>query len=116
MLIGELAELTGVSTRALRYYEECGLLQPSRTPSGYRVYGERAVKVVRRIQILLSAGLSTALIGEILPGITDDSVVLAGKCQELLDGLARERARITEQIAALSQARDVLDGLVGRPL
>ena len=36
--VGQLAELAGVSTRTLRYYEEEGLLRPSRAESGYRVY------------------------------------------------------------------------------
>lgn len=116
MLIGELAERAGTTARALRYYEECGLLEPSRTPSGYRSYEERTVKLVRRIQILLAAGLSSSTIAEILPCVTSDEVVLEGKCQELLDGLARERQRITAQMAALGEARDILDGLVGRPL
>src|SRR5918995_928500 len=36
--VGELAERTGLSVRALHYYEEIGLLSPSRrTGSGYRL-------------------------------------------------------------------------------
>ena len=36
MRIGEVAERAGVSTRALRYYEEQGLLESDRTSSGQR--------------------------------------------------------------------------------
>ncbi|MET7782284.1 hypothetical protein ABZU94_36960 [Streptomyces mirabilis] len=46
----------------------------------------------------------------------DDTVVLAGKCPELLEGIAQERGRITAAIDGLSAARDILDSLVGRPL
>lgn len=116
MKIGELAAAVGVSTRAIRYYEECGLLSPERTAAGYRVFDERAVITVQRIKILLSAGLPTSAIAEILPCVTDDSVVLAGRCPELLDGLAAHRRRITEEVDNLLAARDILDGLVGRPL
>jgi DNA-binding transcriptional MerR regulator len=116
MRIGELSRRTGASPRALRYYEEQGLLSPTRLPSGYREYGERDVMTVRRIQVLISAGLGTSLIAEIVPCVEDDTVVLAGKCPELIEGLAQERGRITAAIDDLTAARDILDSLVGRPL
>ncbi|MBM7082579.1 MerR family transcriptional regulator [Micromonospora sp. WMMD734] len=112
MRIGELARRAGVSTRALRYYEEQGLLRPERRPSGYRDYGEQALATVRRIQLLLSAGLGTAVIAEILPCVPDDTTVLAPTCPELLDGLAEERARITAAMQRLAAARDILDSLI----
>jgi DNA-binding transcriptional MerR regulator len=116
MRIGELARRTGTSTRALRYYEERGLLSPQRRPSGYREYDDRSVATVSRIQVLLAAGLSSAVIAEILPCVVDDTVVLSGSCPELRAGLARERARISASIDRLSTARDLLDTVVGRPL
>jgi hypothetical protein len=46
-LIGELAERSGVSRRALRLYEARGILAPPRrTPSGYRVYPREALDVL----------------------------------------------------------------------
>lgn len=116
MRIGELSRRTGASQRALRYYEDQGLLVPDRLPNGYRDYAEKSVTVVRRIKVLLSAGLSTAAIAEILTCEIADGVVLGGTCPELLDGLAAERARLTATIEDLLAARDVLDTLVGRPL
>jgi DNA-binding transcriptional MerR regulator len=116
MRIGELSERTGASRRALRYYEEQGLLVPDRLPNGYRDYGERAVPTVRRIRVLLSAGLNSALVAEILPCLADDTVVLTGSCPELLAGLAAERRRLTAAIDDLLAARTVLDSLVGLPL
>jgi DNA-binding transcriptional MerR regulator len=116
MRIGELSRQTGASPRALRYYEEQGLLAPQRRPSGYREYEERDVTTVRRIQIMLSAGLGTSVIAEIVPCADDPDVVLVGRCPELLDGIARERERITATIDDLTAARDILDSLVGRPL
>lgn len=112
MRIGELARRAGVSTRALRYYEEQGLLRPERRPSGYRDYGEQALTTVRRIQLLLSAGLGTTVIAEILPCVPDDTTVLAPTCPELLDALAEERARITASMQRLAAARGILDALI----
>ena len=89
MRIGELAELTGVSERSLRYYEEQGLLSPERTPAGYRVYAESDVDVVRHVRALLAAGLGTAFIREVLPCVVDTGDGLAPGCPELLPRLAR---------------------------
>ncbi|MEU6520140.1 MerR family transcriptional regulator [Streptomyces sp. NPDC046978] len=116
MRIGELSRRANVSRRSLRYYEEQGLPTPTRLPNGYRDYDERTVTIVRRIQILLSAGLGTSAVAEILPCGVDDTVVLAGKCPELLDSLAKERRRITTAIDDLIAARGILDSLIGRPL
>lgn len=116
MRIGELSRRTSVSQRSLRYYEEQGLLTPTRLPNGYRDYDERTVTTVRRIQILLSAGLGTSAVAEILPCAVDNTVVLAGKCPELIDGLAKERRRINTAIDDLIAARDILDSLIGRAL
>lgn len=114
--IGELSRRSGASIRALRYYEECGLLAPERRPSGYREYGDAALVAVRRIRILLSAGLPTSAIAEILPCVTDDTVVLQGRCPELIEGLAEQRGRLTSRIEELVATREILDSLLGRPM
>ena len=113
MRISELARQAQTTPRALRYYEEQGLLRPQRARSGYRDYDGRAIHTVRHIQLLLSAGLNTTAIGEILQCMPDDRTVLAPKCPELLDALAGERERITRSIEKLAAARDVLDRLMG---
>jgi DNA-binding transcriptional MerR regulator len=58
VLIGELAAQTETTTRALRYYEEQGLLESDRTPSGYRVYSPDAVTRVRNVRDLLASGFT----------------------------------------------------------
>ena len=115
MRISELARRTGTTPRALRYYEEQGLLKPDRSASGYRHYDRQAIRAVRHIQLLLSAGLGTTAIAEILPCIPDDTTVLAPTCPELLDALAEERTRITSSIEKLTAARDILDRLIHGP-
>ena len=53
MFIGKLAEAVGIKVQTIRYYEQLGLLpQPSRTRSGYRIYGEKALK---RLQFIKQA-------------------------------------------------------------
>jgi DNA-binding transcriptional MerR regulator len=63
LTIGRLAALTGVSAKAIRYYEEIGLLpQPPRGANRYRRYGPadvNRVRLLKRIR-LLGAPLSLA--------------------------------------------------------
>lgn len=48
--IKSLADLAGISTRTLRYYDEIGLLSPCRVnSSGYRIYGEKEVNLLQQI-------------------------------------------------------------------
>lgn len=59
MRIGDAAAAAGTTPRALRFYEERGLLPPpSRSATGQRQYGPRDVARVRVIRVLLSQGLT----------------------------------------------------------
>ncbi len=58
MRIGELADTTGTTTRALRYYEQQGLLDAPRRTNGYREYDESHLRVVREIQTLREVGFA----------------------------------------------------------
>ena len=59
--IGELSRRLGVSDHVLRAWESrYGLLQPSRSPGGYRLYSEADAQRVRRMQAHVAAGLSAA--------------------------------------------------------
>lgn len=53
--IKKLAEMAGVSTRTLRYYDEIGLLKPCRVnSSGYRIYGEKEIDILQQILLYRS--------------------------------------------------------------
>ena len=48
--VKEVSELTGVSIRTLRYYDEIDLLKPAKvTEAGYRLYDESSLKNLRQI-------------------------------------------------------------------
>lgn len=104
---------TGVSERLLRYYEDQGLLQPERLPSGYREYAESDVDLVARIRTLLNAGMSTSTIARVLPCVTDQ---LEPTCPALIQQLRHERDRITASIEALEDSRRILDDVLAKPL
>jgi DNA-binding transcriptional MerR regulator len=107
MRIGELAERAGVSVRSLRYYEEQGLLQATRTPSGQRTYDDAAADRVRLIQQLYAAGLASRTILDIMPCVDTGHAT-----PELLARLTSERDRITAQMASLDEARARLDAVI----
>jgi DNA-binding transcriptional MerR regulator len=112
MRIGSLASRTGVSQRLLRYYEEQGMLRPARSGNGYREYSEADVRTVQRIRSLLAAGLTTAVIAEILPCVREDVDRLVPVCPDLAARLHRERARVTSTITQLQNSRRILDGVL----
>lgn len=55
--VGQLAKLSGVSARTLRYYEELGLLSPKRKANGYREYGPTDVDALQQILLFRSCGV-----------------------------------------------------------
>ncbi|WP_320784546.1 MerR family transcriptional regulator [Streptomyces sp. CRN 30] len=117
MRIGELAHATGTTTRALRYYEEHGLLHPERTSNGYRSYGSDAVRVVANIRLLLAAGLTTedllavddCLRDQLLDdhGCADPGAKIAvfeqrlAVIQERIDNLTHVRSRLLDRLGEL---------------
>jgi len=107
--IGELAERTGVSRRLLRYYEEQGLITPSRALNGYREYGESHVDVVLQIKGLLDAGLPTRIIQQLLPCLDQpQTFYVPDVTPEMIATLRREQARLSERIEFLIRNRDAI--------
>lgn len=111
MKIGELSQHTGASVRALRYYEEKGVLRPDRTPSGYRVFSDSDIRKVVHIQTLLAAGLGLDLISEILSCMSGETLLL----DDCRNRLLTERRRMTADLDRISTARSILDSLIGDP-
>lgn len=96
MTVNEVCRLTGVSVRALQYYDQIGLLPPARrTEAGYRLYDEAALE--RLQQILLFRELEFPL--KDIRAIVESADFDRGKALE-------------QQIALLTLKRDHLDNLI----
>ncbi|MDH6280800.1 MerR family transcriptional regulator [Prescottella agglutinans] len=109
MRIGELAKLTDTSTRALRYYEDEGLVVPHRMANGYRDYDDYLIDRVIQIRGLLDAGLPTRIIKQILPCLDKPRTIhFSDATPEMLATLERERDRMGERIDVLTRNRDAI--------
>ncbi|MEU6038063.1 MerR family transcriptional regulator [Actinomadura sp. NPDC047616] len=110
MLIGELARATGTTTRALRYYEEQGLLRPERSANGYRTYGDDAVRVVANIRLLLAAGLTTEDL-RLIDGCLRDEMFGDHACTDptpKIEVFEQRLALLQRRIAELTAVQDRL--------
>ncbi|MCP2244055.1 MerR family transcriptional regulator [Lentzea aerocolonigenes] len=107
MRIGELSKATGVSSRALRYYEQQGLLSSERQPNGYREYAPESIKIVAFIQDLFQAGLSSDVVREILPCARDEHP--PGDCAALLTRVRQVRDELVRQEQHIAERRRRLD-------
>ena len=100
--IGELSRRLGVSDHVLRAWESrYGLLQPVRSPGGFRLYSEADEARVRRMQGYLAGGLSAAEAARAALG--DDPGTTAASAGSPSASAAGELA------AALRQAMDAFD-------
>jgi DNA-binding transcriptional MerR regulator len=109
MRIGELAQRTGASRRLLRYYEEQGLIEPTRSENGYREYDERFVDRVAQIRGLLDAGLPVRIIKQLLPCLdTPWTIYCPDPTPEMIATLERERDQMTRRIECLARNRDAI--------
>jgi DNA-binding transcriptional MerR regulator len=101
--VGELAERTGITVRALHHYHEIGLLVPSgRNGAGHRLYTDEDVRRLHRIRALRGFGLSLAEIGDVLAGTGVDPKEL----------VRRQLAQVDERIAAAGVLRRALVGVL----
>ena len=75
--ISVAAELTGAGVQNLRVYERRGLVEPTRTEGGTRRYSDDDLDRVRRVLVLLDAGLNLAGIALVLD-LEDDNARLRG--------------------------------------
>jgi DNA-binding transcriptional MerR regulator len=115
MRIGELAERTGTTPRALRHYEENGLLEAARSDNGYRDYDVDAVKRVRNIRFLIEAGLTVDDVRQFLPCL-DGDIAVSEPCPPGIAVVKHRLASLTRRIDELTEIRDRLDGMLGEAL
>lgn len=98
--IRQLADLSGVSTRTLRWYDELGLLCPARRENGYRVYGAGEVNRLQQILFYRALGVELARIKEALD---DPSFHPLTALRGHLAALEAEKVRIQRLIDSVEE-------------
>lgn len=102
MRIGELAAAVGVTTKALRFYEQAGVLpEPGRTSSGYRDYDSAALARLAFIKAAQAAGLTLAEIRQVI-AVRDSQGPPCGHVAAVLD---QHLTDLDNRIAELAATR-----------
>lgn len=103
--IQELAKLTGITSRALRHYDEIGLLPPARIgANGYRYYDDSSLLRLQRILLLRELGLGLRQIAEVLDRHTSEQRALEAH----LAWLRQEHDRLLRQVASVTSTLESL--------
>jgi DNA-binding transcriptional MerR regulator len=111
MRIGEVAEMSGVPVKTIRFWEDQGLLAaPIRTESGYRQYSEEVVERLKFIRKAQSSGLALAQIATVL------SIGDSGKrpCEHVSVFVRSRLAEVESRIRQLEATRAYLRRLQRR--
>lgn len=111
MTIGKLAELGGVSTDTLRYYEKQGLIRAeSRSATGYRQYGENSVQVLQFICRAKALNFSLEKISQLLALNSSDKAT----CAEIISFTESKIAEAEAKIKEMKEIKRVLTDLIKR--
>lgn len=105
MQINEVERLVGITKKNIRFYEQEGLLNPSRQAgNGYRVYGDADVARLRQIKLLRKLDVPLGEIGQMLAGELP-----------LAEGMRRHLITLEHRQANLASAQNLTAALAGEP-
>ncbi|NEU97560.1 MerR family transcriptional regulator [Bradyrhizobium uaiense] len=120
----EAARQLGISAKALRLYEERGLIAPGRTPAGWRAYGAAEMARCAEIVELRALGLSVGEVARILSGdavmlgrvLAAHEATLEARIRHCGDSIARVRRLRTDLgCGKMPATRDVIGAVRTRP-
>ncbi len=107
--IGRLAKTIGVNVQTIRYYERCNLLPPTmRAPSGYRLYGDEALKRLRFIKNAQGLGFTLKEIAQLL----NLRVTSTARCGDVQRKAQAKLAQVETKVRDLRALARALEGLI----
>jgi DNA-binding transcriptional MerR regulator len=103
--IGDVSKRSGIGIEALRFYEKSGILEkPSRTYSGYRVYGEEVLERLAFIKRAQALGFSLDEIKRII----EDARKGESPCDEVREIVSRRLEELDERMREMRRYRKEL--------
>ncbi|HXV67415.1 MAG TPA: heavy metal-responsive transcriptional regulator [Nitrospira sp.] len=109
LTIGQLAKAAGVNKQTVRYYERLKLLTPAaRKPSGYRLYGEDALRRLRFIKNAQALGFTLHEIAELL----NLRVSSTARCGDVRRKAEAKLAHVETKVRELQALARALQGLI----
>jgi DNA-binding transcriptional MerR regulator len=103
--IGDVVRRTGLTERAIRFYEKNGLLRAPRTAAGQRVYGDEALRTLAIVRVLKRAGFSIAEIRKLMQASMPARSIIKAQ----MDSLHAAADTIQQSIRLLSSLQAELD-------
>lgn len=110
LTIGQLAERTGASVSAIRFYEGRGLLEPMRNAGGQRRFVRADIRRLSFILIAQRLGLTIAEISALLTSLPSSRTPTKKDWSSISRHM---RASLDRRIAEMTRLRDRLDGCIG---
>lgn len=105
MKIGEVSRQTGASHKAIRHYENMGLLGDVRRQGSYRSFSQQDVNLIRLIRAAQQLGFK---LSELVACVGDDSLPT---WQQVLKLIEHKQTIIRQQLEQLNQVNDQLEEL-----
>ncbi len=99
--VAEAAELLGLSPHTLRYYEQEGLVQPARSPSGYREYSAAELRRLVFLTCMRVSGMTMRDLKRYIILVGQGDVTVPERRQIMLDQRDRIRRQLRERTLAL---------------
>ncbi|MBR2835131.1 MAG: MerR family transcriptional regulator [Coriobacteriales bacterium] len=98
--VKQVAEMSGMSIRALHHFEELGLLQPQRLSNGYRAYSSQDIDRLQQILLYRACGMELKAIKQVLD---DPAFNVATALTHHLEALTHERDRLDAMITTVQK-------------
>ncbi|MBI0576782.1 MerR family transcriptional regulator [Neobacillus cucumis] len=99
--IGELARLMGISKRTIDYYTQIGLLNPVRTDSNYRLYGEDCIKILEMVEHYKTLNMPLEEIKSSIKMLNSDNGIDKVKVEKHCEQIAILMGHLKEEITVI---------------
>jgi MerR family transcriptional regulator, copper efflux regulator len=96
--IGEIAKLKNISKRTIDYYTQIGLLNPIRTDSNYRLYGEECLQILNMVEHYKNLNMPLEEIKSSIELIKSDNTIDKQKVEKHVEQIASIMQHLKEEI------------------